>query len=237
MTVHYRDTSTASAHSAPVVIPQHKKNRVGTGHSARFSLYRSSGKRLLDLGVCILAAPFVVPLIAVMALFVARNGGNPFYTQDRIGRGGRVYRMWKMRSMVVNADDILEQHLASDPAARAEWNRDQKLQSDPRITPLGRLLRRSSMDELPQMWNVFCGQMSLVGPRPMMTSQKALYPGHDYYDLLPGISGNWQVSGRSKSTFADRALFDTAYNRDLSLREDLRILKDTVFVVFKGTGC
>ena len=198
--------------------------------------YRNGGKRLLDLAVCLLAAPFVIPLVALLALLVARDGGSPFYCQNRIGRGGRVYRMWKLRSMVKDADDILESHLESDPQARAEWNQTQKLKSDPRITSFGYLLRRSSMDELPQLWNVVCGQMSLVGPRPMMTSQQSLYPGRDYYDLLPGISGSWQVSKRNTSTFADRAVFDTAYKKDMSLREDLRILKKTVSVVLRATG-
>lgn len=227
MTIHYRETTeqflhdgTASAVSGPV----------------RKGLYRSIGKHVLDSLLVILTAPFVLPIIAIMALLVARDGGNPFYIQDRIGARGKTYRMWKLRSMVVDAEHKLEEHLASDPAARLEWNRDQKLKSDPRITSIGRFLRRSSLDELPQLWNVLRGDMSLVGPRPMMPSQQALYPGQDYYALRPGITGSWQVSERNKSTFADRALFDTAYNRELSLKEDIRILAATVRVVLKATG-
>lgn len=235
MTVNYRDISIPGSEPVPVMMKQ-REHRQGARKPSLSRIYRSGGKRLLDLSICILAAPFVVPLIVLMALFVARDGGKPFYSQLRIGRGGRTYRMWKMRSMVKGADDILEAHLAADPAARAEWDRTQKLKSDPRITPFGHVLRRSSMDELPQLWNVVLGQMSLVGPRPMMISQQALYPGTDYYDLLPGITGSWQVSDRNASTFAERATFDTAYNADLSLSEDLRILKETVFVVLRATG-
>lgn len=229
MTINYREISIPA--SEPVMLP------LKAYVQARKGSYRQGGKRLLDVVLCLLAAPFAVPLIALFAIIVALGGGQPFYSQARIGRGGRTYRMWKMRSMVKDADDILEAHLAADPAARAEWDRDQKLKCDPRVTPFGRLLRRSSMDELPQLWNVIRGEMSLVGPRPMMCAQKPLYPGRDYYNLRPGITGSWQVSERNTSSFAERAVFDTSYNQNLSLREDLRILRDTVAVVFRGTGC
>jgi lipopolysaccharide/colanic/teichoic acid biosynthesis glycosyltransferase len=229
MTMNYREITIQA--SEPVAAP------LKAHTPARSGAYRAGGKRVFDLVLCLLAAPLALPLIAVLAFFVALGGGQPFYRQARIGRGGRTYRMWKMRSMVMDADDILEAHLAADPQARTEWNRDQKLKSDPRITRFGYLLRRSSMDELPQLWNVVLGEMSLVGPRPMMTSQKALYPGRDYYDLRPGITGSWQVSDRNASSFAERATYDAAYNKNLSLREDMRILRDTVSVVLRGTGC
>lgn len=220
--------------------PTEQSLRNGTAYAVsgpvRKGLYRSSGKRLLDSLLVILAAPIILPVIALMALLVARDGANPFYIQARIGAQGKIYRMWKLRSMVVDAEHKLEEHLAADPAARAEWDRDQKLKSDPRITGIGRFLRRSSLDELPQLWNVLRGDMSLVGPRPMMPSQQALYPGQDYYDLRPGITGSWQVSERNQSTFADRARFDTFYNRNLSLKEDIRILAATVRVVLRATG-
>nr|WP_313860126.1 sugar transferase [Parasedimentitalea psychrophila] len=145
--------------------------------------------------------------------------------------------MWKLRSMVINADSLLETYLAENSAALEEWNTYQKLAQDPRTTPVGRFIRKTSLDELPQLWNVLLGEMSLVGPRPMIPSQKTLYPGQDYYDLHPGITGMWQVSLRNKSTFSDRAEFDTKYNRTLSLRTDLGILLKTVQVVLKGTGC
>jgi lipopolysaccharide/colanic/teichoic acid biosynthesis glycosyltransferase len=139
--------------------------------------------------------------------------------------------------MVMNADQKLEAHLAADPAARAEWDEMQKLRHDPRITRVGRLIRKSSLDELPQLLNVLMGDMSLVGPRPMMADQRALYPGRGYYDLRPGITGPWQVSERNATSFADRARFDDKYNQDLSLATDARILACTVKVVLRATGC
>ena len=199
-------------------------------------LYRRRLKRGLDLLAVLLAAPVILPVVVLLALLAALDGGNPFYSQTRIGRGGKSFRMWKLRSMVVGAEAKLEAHLAADPAARAEWDRDQKLKQDPRITMAGRLLRKSSLDELPQLWNVVLGDMSLVGPRPMMPDQRVLYPGSAYYRLRPGITGPWQVSRRNESSFADRALFDRDYERDLSLGTDLRMLVATVRVVLHATG-
>jgi lipopolysaccharide/colanic/teichoic acid biosynthesis glycosyltransferase len=139
--------------------------------------------------------------------------------------------------MILDADQKLETYLASDPAARAEWDEKQKLVHDPRITRVGRLIRKSSLDELPQLLNVLMGDMSLVGPRPMMPDQRALYPGRAYYDLRPGITGPWQVSERNETSFADRARFDDKYHHDLSLATDLRLLGCTVKVVLRATGC
>lgn len=204
--------------------------------AALFSPYRRVFKRLLDIFLVILAAPVVAPAIAVLALVVARDGSTPFYRQDRITRGGRVFRMWKLRTMVPDADARLEAFLDENPAARAEWTASQKLKHDPRITRAGRILRKTSLDELPQLWNVLLGDMSLVGPRPMMVSQKSLYPGTSYYRLLPGITGYWQISDRNNCDFSDRREFDDAYETDLSLQTDLKILTRTVGVVLRGTG-
>ncbi len=139
--------------------------------------------------------------------------------------------------MVKGADACLEQYLRDNPELRHEWDSKQKLVNDPRITSLGRFLRASSLDELPQFFNVLVGNMSLVGPRPMKVSQKALYPGEDYYDLRPGITGLWQISDRHRTTFAERATYDSRYNRILSLASDLAILAATVKVVFGNAGC
>jgi lipopolysaccharide/colanic/teichoic acid biosynthesis glycosyltransferase len=130
----------------------------------------------------------------------------------------------------------MEACLAADPLLRQEWNQTQKLKADPRITRVGRLLRKSSLDELPQLWNVLIGDMSLVGPRPMMTSQQALYPGQAYYALRPGLTGYWQISERNESSFADRAGYDDRYERDVSLATDIRVLFATLRAVARGTG-
>ncbi|MFW2541571.1 sugar transferase [Primorskyibacter sp. 2E107] len=198
--------------------------------------YRAIGKRLFDIAAVLIAAPVVLLILLPMLLLVACDGSNPLYTQMRVGRNGRSYRMWKLRSMVPQADQKLQAHLDSDSRARAEWDHHQKLKNDPRITRVGRILRKSSLDELPQLWNVLRGDMSLVGPRPMLEDQRAFYPARDYYDLRPGITGLWQVSARNESGFADRARFDTEYNRRFSLKQDLKILVATVGVVVKATG-
>lgn len=199
--------------------------------------YCGGMKRGMDILAVILLLPAVLPLIAVMALLVAMDGSSPFYRQKRVGRNGRIFSMWKMRSMVVGADAALQRHLDANPEARAEWDLNQKLKRDPRITKVGRLLRKTSLDELPQLWNVARGDMSLVGPRPMMVDQQPLYPGKAYFRLRPGITGNWQVSKRHESEFSARAVYDAAYEDSLSLRTDLRILWQTVGVVLRAKGC
>lgn len=202
----------------------------------RFSLYASFGKRALDLFAVFLAVPVILPLILVFGLLVWLDGGNPIYSQLRVGRGGKSFRMWKLRSMRVDADAVLERVLVEDADLRAEWQTHQKLKNDPRITKIGRIIRKTSLDEIPQLWNVVMGEMSLVGPRPIMLSQKSIYPGQSYYALRPGLTGNWQVSARNESTFADRARFDEDYLKTMSLRTDLSILMKTVPAVVGGTG-
>lgn len=222
----------SSAHVGAVFMP----SMIAQDDARPRGLYRNIFKRCCDLFAILLTLPIVLPIIAVLAALVALDGGKPFYRQKRIGLDGRIYMMWKLRSMVCDADERLEAHLAANPTARLEWDSTQKLKCDPRITTIGQLLRKSSLDELPQLFNVFKGDMSLVGPRPMMISQQPLYPGTDYYDMRPGITGLWQVSERNASTFADRAGFDTQYSRSLSLISDTRILISTVAVVLRGTG-
>lgn len=198
--------------------------------------YQTLGKRALDVALTLVSLIVVIPLIALMAVLVALDGHSPFYTQERVGRNGRRFRIIKIRTMVHNADKILEEYLENDPALRAEWVSTQKLKHDVRITRIGRLLRTTSMDELPQLINVLFGSMSLVGPRPMMPSQETLYPGRAYYHLRPGITGFWQISDRNECEFRDRAKYDTVYEREMSLRTDLAVLWRTVSVVLRGTG-
>ena len=201
------------------------------------SFYRNGLKRVFDSALVLLAAlPMLLILLPVCAI-IARDGASPIYLQRRVGRGGRGFWMWKLRSMVPDADGMLEAHLAADPEARAEWDRYQKLRHDPRITHIGRLIRKTSIDELPQLWNVLRGDMSLVGPRPMMECQKKLYPGSAYYALRPGITGFWQTSVRNDSSFRERAEFDSDYLSKLSFMTDLHVMLRTVRVVLRGTGC
>lgn len=205
---------------------------VETGNST----YQNGFKRALDLIFVVLALPIVIPVIGTVALLVALDGHNPFYCQNRIGRHGRVFRMWKLRSMVHNAEKMLELYLADNPQARDEWNRCQKLKQDPRITWIGRFIRKTSIDELPQIINVLNGTMSLVGPRPIMEQQRDSYNGSAYFQMTPGITGLWQVSDRNECEFIGRVYYDELYLKTRSFRTDVRIILRTVGVILRGTG-
>lgn len=202
--------------------------------------YPVHGKRLLDLLVLIALAPVALPLTVLILVVTALEGGQPLYSQLRVGQGGRLFRCWKVRTMVRDADRVLAEILQQDGALAREWHRNQKLARDPRITRFGALLRRSSLDELPQLWNVLAGHMSLVGPRPFTPEQQEMYqagaPDTAYYRLLPGITGLWQVSRRNLGSFGERAHYDSRYHADLGLLTDLRILWNTAFVVLRATG-
>jgi len=199
-------------------------------------MYGSFGKRAFDILLIVAALPFVLPLMAVLTAIIYVFEGSPFYSQPRIGLNGHAFRMWKFRSMVRDADRKLETCLAADPAMRAEWDLHQKLKHDPRITRLGRILRKTSLDELPQLWNVLIGDMSLVGPRPMMVDQHSLYPGTAYFRMRPGLTGPWQVSDRNDISFSSRAGFDADYEQKLSFGHDLGLIFKTAIVVLKATG-
>ncbi len=203
------------------------------------NFYIRFGKRTFDVVVSVNLLLIALPLILLCAAIVATDGGRPFFRQGRIGRNGRVFWCFKIRTMVVNAEALLASLLVIDAAAALEWATGHKLRRDPRTTQLGRLLRRSSLDELPQLWNVLRGDMSLVGPRPVTRDELVLYgPALDaYYNLRPGLTGLWQVSGRNNVTFAERVECDRAYGDCLSLWTDLRILLRTVPAVLRGTGC
>jgi lipopolysaccharide/colanic/teichoic acid biosynthesis glycosyltransferase len=203
------------------------------------SLYATTGKRVIDLVLVLVALPVVAPLLAVILLATWAEGGKPIYRQRRIGVAGREFSCWKVRTMVRNADRALADLIAADPEIAAEWAKNQKLARDPRITRLGRFLRRTSLDELPQLLNVLNGTMSLIGPRPFTPEQRALYAdGRDctYYHLRPGLSGLWQVSRRSAGSFSDRVHFDEIYGQRMSLSFDAGILWRTLSVVLRATG-
>lgn len=213
---------------SPSTLPQ--------GCSNTGAFYRNHGKRIADLGILLLVAPIILAVVGILALVIAFKGHRPFYSQMRVGRNGRLFRLWKLRTMVEDADVVLQQHLRDNPAAAAEWQHTQKLIDDPRITSVGRFLRKSSLDELPQFFNVLRGEMSIVGPRPMLPEQREMYSSPDYYRMAPGVTGPWQVSARNTASFAARAHFDSSYNQNLSLREDLRLMVRTLSVVVACTG-
>ncbi len=223
MTAHFQNSSEALVGAVEGVSPH--------------SLYRSHSKRLFDILFVIAAAPFVVPVVALLAVLVMLDGGSPFYTQRRVGRGGKIFTMVKLRSMVPDADRRLAEYLATNPEAREEWDRTQKLRNDPRVTWIGRIIRRTSFDEFPQFYNVFVGDMSVVGPRPMMPSQRDLYPGQAYYAMRPGVTGFWQIGERNDSSFAARARYDADYYQKMGFRCDLWVILRTVRVMACGTGC
>lgn len=200
-------------------------------------LYRHLAKRIIDVVFVLLTLPFSLPIIGLCALALWLEGGSPFYTQDRLGAGGKRFSIWKLRTMVRDADAVLEDYLARDPEMRREWDTLQKLRNDPRVTPTGRFLRMTSLDELPQLFNVFNGDMSLVGPRPMLPEQLPMYGNPTaYFALRPGITGLWQVSARNNSRFTYRNEVDAAYEHALTLKMDLTILFKTIGVVLRPTG-
>jgi len=210
---------------------------ITAGDAGGRSAYRHFGKRVLDIALVLAFLPIHLSLIGVAAAALYLEGGNPFYRQTRLGRNGRRFSIVKLRTMVRDAETRLQAVLARDPELRQEWEETQKLKHDPRVTRVGKLLRRSSLDELPQLWNVLTGDMSLVGPRPMMPEQLPLYgdPQH-YFALRPGITGPWQIGRRNEGRFADRAGYDTDYDKGLSLWQDVKILLKTVGVVLRRTG-
>lgn len=196
-------------------------------------------KRSFDILVSLAVIVALSPVLLLVSMIVKLGSKGPiFYGQRRIGKNNKVFLVWKFRSMLVGADDILRSHLESNPALRAEWMQDHKLKQDPRITRVGRILRKSSLDELPQLWNVICGDMSLVGPRPIVDAEVEKYgDSFDQYQLVPpGVTGLWQVSGRNNTTYELRTRIDDYYVRNWSLSLDTYILLRTVKTILLSEG-
>jgi Undecaprenyl-phosphate galactose phosphotransferase WbaP len=196
-------------------------------------------KRCIDLLVCSIAAPIAIPVMIALSVAIALETGFPvFYSQERLGCDDCTFRIWKFRTMVRNATEVLDRTLKMNPALRKEWEENQKLRDDPRITRVGRLLRKTSLDELPQLWNVMKGEMSLVGPRPIVREEIAKY--NECYAMYrattPGLTGLWQVSGRNRTTYAERVAFDAYYVRNWSVWMDIYLLARTITVVLTGDG-
>jgi Undecaprenyl-phosphate galactose phosphotransferase WbaP len=196
-------------------------------------------KRAIDLVGVLLGGLLILPFIALIILAIRLTSPGPaFYGQMRLGADGRPFKAWKFRSMVRNADAILQQVLAADPARQAEWDATQKLRRDPRVTLVGRFLRKTSLDELPQLWNVLRGEMSLVGPRPIVAAEIPRYGAAWalYQRVRPGMTGLWQVSGRSDTGYGERVQLDTYYVRNWSVWIDAWIIARTIRVVLLGSG-
>jgi Undecaprenyl-phosphate galactose phosphotransferase WbaP len=221
--------------------PNSSTVRPVTGHLSgprRLFRYRVV-KRALDILLILAISPFLLLLVGVIAAAVRLSSEGPiFFSHRRIQRHGAFFTMWKFRTMCVNSSEVLEAYLAADPAARVEWRRTHKLKNDPRVTRVGEFLRRTSLDELPQLWNVLTGTMSLVGPRPIVAAEVEKYGEFfaDYCLVKPGITGLWQVSGRSSCTYAQRVQLDRQYARTWSLRGDIVILFKTLSAVFNQDG-
>lgn len=201
--------------------------------------YNIAVKTLLDHVILFFAGFLLVPFICIIALLVKISSPGPvFYGHERIGRAGKKIRVWKFRSMEIDADAKLEKVLEENPEYRKEWNESFKLSNDPRVTRIGRFLRKSSLDELPQLFNVFKGDMSFIGPRPV-TEEEILRYGENFnyvFSVKPGLSGMWQVSGRSDTDYTERVAFDSYYIQNWSIWLDLWLIFKTIGVVLTGRG-
>ena len=224
------------------------RNGIKTAQASKFELlstafekpsfYTRFGKRALDLTIALLLVPLIAPVVLVLALMVRRDGGAALFGHRRSGRNGKAFKCWKIRTMVPDAERRLLAYLRENPEAAAEWARDHKLENDPRITRLGNFLRRSSLDELPQLWNVIRGEMSLVGPRPIVRSELHKYgrARGAYLAMKPGVTGLWQVSGRNDVSYDERIAMDLRYADSMSMGSDLMIIAKTAGAVLDRTG-
>jgi exopolysaccharide production protein ExoY len=203
--------------------------------SRRYTLY----KRWIDVFLVLATSPLLLVLFTVIAVVVRVSSKGPiFYKHKRIGLHGSTFTMYKFRTMKVDADQILLHHLLANPAAQREWMMKQKLCDDPRLTPCGRFLRTASLDEFPQIWNVLRGDMSLVGPRPIIWAEKERYGERFFFytAVVPGLTGLWQVSGRCNVSYSRRIGLDEQYVREWSISQDLKILLKTPLTVWRREG-
>jgi Undecaprenyl-phosphate galactose phosphotransferase WbaP len=196
-------------------------------------------KRFIDLALIIVSLPLILPLFGLIALAIKIDSRGPiFYSQKRVGHNGQEVRMWKFRSMVIDAERVLQSYLDEDESLRSEWEQNFKLKNDPRITHVGNFLRRTSLDELPQLWNVVRREMSLIGPRPIVVDEIPLYSDdfEIYKQVLPGMTGMWQISGRNNLSYAERVGLDVYYVQNWSIWLDVHILMHTILAALQGRG-
>jgi lipopolysaccharide/colanic/teichoic acid biosynthesis glycosyltransferase len=210
-------------------------------HRARVSenAYLGLPKRVFDVVVSLILLPAFLLVITLLYIPTRLDGGPGFFGHSRIGKDGRMFRCWKLRTMVPDAEARLKQYLDDNPEAAREWSETFKLRHDPRVTRLGGILRATSLDELPQIWNVLVGDMSLVGPRPVTVKELEDYYGDKvgaYKALRPGVTGVWQVSGRNGVSYEGRVRMDAEYGATASLWGDIRIILKTAVVMLRKTG-
>jgi len=220
-----------------ISLPDTSNFQTGSLVASRFNFAGSD--RILDIVVATVALVFFAPLMFFIVLAIKLSSRGPvLFKQERLGRGGQTFSCYKFRTMRIDSEAILDELLATDPVARAEWDRDQKLRNDPRILSVGGLLRRTSLDEFPQFLNVLMGDMSIVGPRPIVAAEAVRYRRYinDYFAVRPGITGLWQVSGRNLTTYRRRVACDVLYVRAKSARNDVRIMAMTVPTVLLARG-
>lgn len=200
--------------------------------------YRAVGKRVFDIAMVVAALPVVLPVVLGLAAVLSSDGGSPFFVHRRIGKDGRTFGCLKLRTMVADAETRLADLLARDPDAAAEWSKSRKLLNDPRVTRFGNIVRKLSLDELPQLWNVLRGDMSLVGPRPVVADELSHYGEYAaaYKAVRPGITGAWQVSGRNSISYERRVALDVEYVRKHNFRTDLAIIAKTALEVVRRSG-
>jgi Undecaprenyl-phosphate galactose phosphotransferase WbaP len=239
-----------STQSRPAALMEDSYSYIETGYRPLETVRRDSSlpaklfryrvlKRGLDIALVLLAAPVLLPLLVTVGLVVRlRSPGPIFFSHRRISRNGAFFPMWKFRTMCNNSAEVLEEYLARHPEARSEWRKTHKLRCDPRITGIGLFLRRYSLDELPQVWNVLTGKMSLVGPRPIVAAEVEKYGARFAYycKVKPGVTGLWQVSGRSDLTYEQRVALDCQYVKEWSLFLDIKILLRTFASVVNQDG-
>jgi lipopolysaccharide/colanic/teichoic acid biosynthesis glycosyltransferase len=219
--------------------PKYALNGIGQ-RTVNFNFFYSGfGKRVVDIALSLLILPVLVPAMIGIWILVRLDGGKATFKQSRVGRNGRIFTCYKFRSMVPDAEAALTRLCEQDPKVAQEWADHQKLRNDTRVTKIGAFIRKTSLDELPQIINVLLGDMSLVGPRPFLPSQKCIYDGlggKAYYQLRPGITGLWQIMSRDDTTFAARVHFDEAYANHLTMSGDLSLILQTAKVVVRHTG-
>lgn len=230
---HISDTSKAKSRIRTV---RFKSTTMTARAPSRF--YLSYGKRTTDIIGASLFLLTCLPLLVVLLALIRWEGANPLFGHKRVGRNGRIFQCWKIRSMVPDAEQRLNAILETDPEARREWAESRKLKRDPRITKFGNFLRKSSLDELPQLWNVLVGDMSMVGPRPVTLDELRLYgdAAEIYMLMRPGLTGPWQIAGRGEVSYDARIQMDTGYHANISALGDMKIVLRTPAVFFRRTG-